>query len=470
MKKEILRIHNFNMEYSATKKLVNISMNLMVGESVGFLGLVNSGKNLLVETLCNSQDLNQTSFYVDRKRIINMAEINKSVYRIIDSNYLIDNWTVAEYICLDSANFILGIYRPKKLATKTEFFLQQLELDIDVNKKLKNLSELEKRLVDLVKAYSREKKILVIEDEFEGCSIQEIQQFKEVLDRVITNKMVAIINTHSYNTSYILSDKYIIFKKGYIVKKCSKDYIRSNSHLEKFLLGTTITSRKKDLDSYKNEQSFTRQVMYSIKNMRLKEKDDLHFDFDKSEVVTILALDVKEKEQIFDLLSGRYINKYIKIYLEQNLCSFDDIRDFVRSKIVSIADMGGEDELLLSMSVGNNILIPSLDKISSLQYILSEHKMVKMLEREVKDNIVETGDDIKDMSINEHIVLLLERWYVYKPKVLILFEPFVHCDMYGVSLVKSYIKKFTSLGTTVIIVKSREEYIVDVSDRIISIQ
>lgn len=469
MKKEILRIHDFNKEYSTTTKLVNISMSLMAGESVGFLGLVNSGKNLLVDILCKSQELNQKSFYVD-KRIINTAEIKKYVYRITASNYLIDNWTVAEYICLDSVGFILGIYRRKKLATKAKLFLQELELDIDVNKKLGNLSELEKRLVDLVKAYSREKKILVIEDEFEGCSTKDIKHFKVILDRVIKNKMVAIINSHSNNVSYILSDKYIIFKKGYIVKKCSKDYIRNNSHLEKFLLGTTITSKKKDLDSYKNEQNFTTQVMYSIKNMRLKEKNDIHFDFDKSEVVTILALDVKEKEQIFDLLSGRYIDKYIKIHLEQNFCSFSDVIDFVKSKIVSIADMGGVDELLLSMSVGDNLLIPSLDKISSLQYILSKHKMGKMLEREIKDNIVETGDDIKDMSINEHIVLLLERWYVYKPKVLILFEPFVHCDIYGVSLVKSYIKKFTSLGTTVIIVKSREEYIVDISDRIISIQ
>lgn len=469
MKKEILRIHDFNMEYSATTKLVNISMSLMAGESVGFLGLVNSGKNLLVDILCKSEDLNQRSFYVNRKRIINMAEIKKLVYRIADSNYLIDNWTVAEHICLDSVDFSLGIYSRKKLASKAKLLLQQLELDIDVNKKLENLSELEKRLVDLVKAYSKEKKILVIQDEFEGCSTQDIKQFKKILDRVIKNKMVAIINSHSDNVSYILSDKYIIFKKGYIVKKCSKDYIRNNSHLEKFLLGTTITSKKKDLDNYKNEHSFTRQVMYSIKNMRLKEKDDIHFDFNKSEVVTILALDVKEKEQIFDLLSGRYIDKYMKIHLEQNLCSFSDVIDFVRSKIVSIADMGGMDELLLCMSVGDNLLIPSLDKISSLQYILSKQKMVKMIEREIKDNITETGDNIKDMSINEHIVLLLERWYVYRPKVLILFEPFVHCDIYGISLVKSYIKKFTSLGTSVILVKSREEYIVDISDRIISI-
>jgi len=51
-----------------------------------------------------------------------------------------------------------------------------------------------------------------------------------------------------------------------------------------------------------------------------------------------------------------------------------------------------------------------------------------------------------------------------------LFEPFFHCDIFGISLVKSYIKKFTGIGTTVIIVKSRKEYAEDISDRIISIR
>ncbi|GKX27672.1 ribose import ATP-binding protein RbsA [Vallitalea longa] len=469
MKKEILRIHDFNMEYSSTVKLTNISMSLMAGECIGFLGLMNSGKNLLVDILCKGENLNQRSFYVNQ-RIVNCADIQKSVYRIATSNYLIDNWTVGEYICLDSVSSILGIYWKNRLAAKTELFLKHLKLDIDVNKKLGDLSGLEKRLIDLVKAYSLEKKIIVIEDEFQGCSIEDIKQFKEVLNRVINNRMVVIINSHSDYVSNILSDKYIIFKKGYIVKKCNKEYIKDNNHLEKFLLGARITSKKKDLDSYKNEQNIISQVIYSVKNVRLKIRDDIHLDFAKSEVVTILILDVNEKEQFFDLISGRYIDKYMKIYLEQNICNFSNVTDFVKKKIVSIADMGGVDELLLSMSDGDNLWIPSLDKISSLQYIFSQHRMDKMLKKQMKGNIEETGNDIKNMSINDHIILLLERWYIYKPKVLILLEPFVHCDIYGVSLVKSYIKKFTSLGTTVIIVKSREEYIADISDRIIHIK
>ncbi len=69
-------------------------------------------------------------------------------------------------------------------------------------------------------------------------------------------------------------------------------------------------------------------------------------------MVTILALDVKEKEQIFELLSGRLTNKDINILLNGRVCNFKDSIDFVKNRIASVADMGGESELLLSMSAG----------------------------------------------------------------------------------------------------------------------
>lgn len=468
MKKEMLRIHELNMEYSATVKLMDISMCLMAGECIGFLGLVNSGKNLLVDILCGHYGTFQDKLYIDGKRNLDLEDIHKSVYRMVPLNYLIDNWTVAEYICLVPNLSFLGIIRRKQLVKKADLLIKELSLDLEANKKLKNLSELEKRLVDLIKAYSIGIKLLVIEDEFEGCSTQDIIQFKDVLDELIQNRMVVIINSNSDTVSKILSDKYIIFKKGYIVKKCSKHFIQNSSHLEKFLLGTTITTKKKNLDEYQNEQIPLKEVIYSVKNIYLTDREEIHFDFYKGEIVSILSLNVKEKKQVFDLLSGRVIDKDLRMELEHNTCHFDDICAFVRSKIVSVADMGGKDELLLGMSAGLNLLVPSMEKIPATQYVFSENKLIKLLKREVRDNIVESGDTIRDMNTNDYIILLLERWYVYKPKVLILFEPFIHCDIYSVSLVKSYIKKFAGLGTTVIIVKSREENIVDISDRIIS--
>jgi len=465
----MLRISNLNIEYSTVEKLENISICLLGGECVGFLGLENSGKKLLVDFICGKHDLDQISFYMDGARYIHTDEMKKYVYKIAFSNYLIDEWTVAEYIYLVDDSSFFSLINRKKLVSKAEELFQKFGLDMDAERKLKKLSELEKRMVDLLKAYSRNAKIIVIEDEFEGCSTQDIGQFKMLLDRVTHQDIASVINSHSDNVSYILSDKYIIFKKGHVVKKCHKNFFSHNNQLEKLLLDTPSITQKDFSENNKNEPCFAKEIVFSASNMILKKNIIQQLDFYQGEVATILVLDVKEKTRIFELLSGRSIDKSMNIVLNNKPCNFNDIIDFVKSRVVSIADMGGESELLLSMSTGSNLLIPSLEKISVLQHVFMERKVIRMLEKEVKDNTTVKHENVKDMNVNDYIILLLERWYIYKPRVLILFEPFVHCDIYGVSLVKSYIKKYTEIGTTVIIIKSREEYVEDISDRMIHV-
>ncbi|QOX62486.1 hypothetical protein FRZ06_03560 [Anoxybacterium hadale] len=485
MKKEMLRINNLNMEYSTTERLRNITLCLLAGECVGFLGLENSGKRLLEDFICGKLNVDRVSFYFDGVRRINTEDLCRYVYKIIASNFLIDDWTVAEYIFLVDESSFLGINK-KRLAAKTEELFLEFGLEINPDRKLKKLTELEKRMVDLLKAYSKHSRIVVIEDEFEGCSTMDIKKFKELIDRVSSRELAVVVNSHSDHVSRILSDKFIIFKKGSIVKKCRKDFIIDNSNLEELLLGGTRTSPEilADADGVEDEKIVndrksqkgiqmhlkeSQAIIYSIGNMTLKRGCVFHFDFYQGEVTTILSLDLKEKTQLFQLLSGRTIDKTMNIVLEKKRCDFNDIIGFVKNRIASIADMGGESELLLSMSAGNNLLIPSLEKISAVQHVLMERRVLKMLENEIKNNLKVKHENIRDMSVNEYILLLLERWLIYKPKVMILFEPFVHCDIFGVSLVKSYIKKFTEAGSAVIIIKSREEYVEDISDRIIHI-
>lgn len=470
MKKELLRINNLNLEYSVVEKLMNISLCLLGGECVGFLGLENSGKNLLVDFICGKHDISKFSYYFDGTRLISTDDLKKKVYRISISNFLIDDWTVAEYIFLVDDSSVFSMMNKKKLISLTDDLFRKFELDLDPDKKLKKLTELEKRMVDLLKAYSRQMRIIVIEDEFEGCSTQDIEIFKSLLDKVVVHDISSVINSHSDNVSQILSDKYVVFKKGYIIKKCRKDFFSSYSNLESMLLGiASVTEDRNVEEDVAALKPGSTELIYSVRNLILKKRVIDRLDFYRGEVVTLLSLDVKEKILVFEMLSGRYIDKSMEIVIDQKTGNFNDIIDFVKSRIASIADVGGESELLLSMSTGNNLLIPSLAKIPAMQHVFVERKVTKMLENEIRNNTKMVPKDVRNMSVNDYITLLMERWYIYRPKVLILFEPFVHCDIFGVSLVKSYIKKFTDIGTAVIIIKSREEYVEDISDRIIQI-
>jgi len=469
MRKEILRIQDMSYQTDAGNELKYISFYLLEGEVTGFLGLENSGKEILVDILSGKLKFKRGIVNLCGERIVSSGDLAGSVYKMKDSNYLIEDWSVAEYISLVDNRSVWGILRQKTLIAEVKELFELLQIEIDVNKRLGDLSEVEKRLVDVAKAYKKRAKILIIEDEFDGLSRQEIEYFKKELVRVISGKVTVIINNHSDMVTGILAEKLIIFKKGEIVKKCSTEYIQNREYLERYLMATNVRSRKKTLDSMTLNQTGKSEIIYRVAHVNTSHETNIEFSFRKGEITTILALDRKEKEEIFNILSGRVQKAGVEQQIGEEVCDFDDISDYVRNKIISILHLGNLEELLPSMSVGENILMPSLNKITSLEYTLAERRMVKMLEKEMAEAGIFKGEKIKKLGVNDRIALTLERWHVYSPKVIVLLEPFAQCDTYGVSLVKSYIKKIASGGTAVIVVKSREEYMEELSDRFVHI-
>lgn len=471
MKKEILRMNNLNFRYGMNRKLEDASLYALEGECLGFRGLTYSGKDLVVGLLTDNVDENirDHHVYIAGRRITSNEELAEKVYRITASNYIIEEWSVAEYIGLVESSWLMMLWKKRRLEEETASFFEMLEVPIDVSRKLKELSELEKRIVDVVKALKRGAKVLVVEDEFEGMRPESIRRFSMVMRRLIHKDMAVIVNSHSDMVLSFLSDKYIIFKKGRIVKKCKKEYITDSVHLEKFLMGNRIISQKRDLDMYRLKQFDERHPVYSVCHIRLKDGRREDFRFAGGEVSTVLVLDRKERERLFMLISGRTTEGDVRYILENQVFDGMEFDKHVAKKVVSVMHLGNTDEVFSRMSVGENLLLPSLCKISSMEYIATSGKMARMLEKNMGHEIPVKGLPAKELEINDLIRVTLERWYIYNPKVLVLFEPFIQCDLYGVSIVKSCIKKFANRGTAVIIIKSREEYMEDISDKMINI-
>ena len=470
MKKEILRINNLNYEYAEARKLKNISLCILEGECVGFFGLAYSGKDLLVRLLNGEAEEGAQDYfvYIDGRKVNGQA-LREMVYHMTESNFMIDDWTVAEYIGLVNAGWWGMVFRKRSLEEEIRQYFEKLSIDIDVGRVLKDLTEFEKRIVDLAKAIRRGARLAVIEDEFEGMTQDAMETFAATMKRLTKGRMAVIVNSHSNMVLSTLSDKYVIFSRGHIVKKCSKSYIRDMAHLESFFIGDSGIYGGILPKSRLPGQPAGRDTVYRVCGVRLQKERREDFCFARGEAVTFLVLDRRRKERLFTLFSGREGEEGVYYMLEDERYDRISIDVPARKKIVSIRHLGGMDEIFAEMTVGENLLLPSLDKISSLEYITSSGGFSRMLTQDMVVGEAEQDRAARNLGINDRIGMTLERWYIYNPLALVLFEPFAQCDAYGVSIVRSYIRKFTARGASVIMIKSRDEYVEDISDRIVNI-
>ena len=107
------------------------------------------------------------------------------------------------------------------------------------------------------------------------------------------------------------------------------------------------------------------------------------------------------------------------------------------------------------MTIDENILMPSLSKISGFAYLLNGNRIVESI-REEYSGVVPIDEDYTVLETTHKIAIVFSRWIVFRPRVLVLLEPFLQCGAAGESAVASYIHRLSMLGTIVIIVQSRE--------------
>ena len=470
MKKELLRINHLNYIYTRTRKLENVSFCILEGECMGFLGFTYSGKDLLTGLLCGelTEGKGSGSIYIGGQKVNDWEILGEKIYRMRPENYMIEEWTVAEYMCLVDARWVGVFFRREVLEEAGDCFAE-LDLDLDVSTRMRHLSEMEKRIVDVVKAYRRGAKIIIIEDEFDGMSQMEIQKFGRVLHRLILGRMSVIVNSNSNFILSALSDKYVIFNHGHIVKKCAREYIWSEEQLELYFLGESTVSVRENIENRQEVSVREEDIVYRVRNMKLRKCGRENLNFIKGEVVTLIVLDRREKERLFMILSGRIKSEGTHYILNGKCYENIECNELSRKKVVSVRALGSREEVFEHMTVDENLMLPSLEKISFWDYIRSSGGIRKMMMEDMGEE--SSAKEIKagELRVNECIRMTLERWYIFNPMVLILFEPFALCDVNGVDIVKKYVKKFASKGATVIIVNTREEYIENISDRIIYI-
>ena len=236
MRRELLKINNLNCTHTQEGKLDNISLFILEGECVGFLGLSYSGKDLLAKILSGNVERGFSGHIHIAGSDKQQDRFKRYIYKICPANYLIGDWTVAEYLCLVESKKHRVYLRRTELENEAKEYLEKLNLKIQVTKKLKQLSEIEKRIVDFAKAcYRGGAKIVIIEDEFEGMSYDEIRMFARIIHRLVKERIGVIVNSHSNFVLTTLSDKYIIFSEGRIVKKCKNINNDSEAQLYQFL-------------------------------------------------------------------------------------------------------------------------------------------------------------------------------------------------------------------------------------------
>ena len=158
MKDEILRIENVTRKIEGITYLDNINFHVFKGEIMGLIPLNNHGKKQLLELISQNISINFGRIYFNEE-LVNYYEhsnmTNNKVYLIDKETKLVEDLKVTDNINVLNRNFRDYIINEKKLIKKTDELLKQLEIKIETQQYVSELTLFEKTVIELIKHRDR---------------------------------------------------------------------------------------------------------------------------------------------------------------------------------------------------------------------------------------------------------------------------------------------------------------------------
>lgn len=464
MKKEILRVEHLQAAPFLYPTLEIDHLNIFKGEAVALIGLSDSGINLFVDVLCGKIPVAEGRILIDEKPVQLLDEAAArfaGIYRLSQDQTLIDEMSIAENIFVLRRNSLKNLRLPRALLlNQAAALLQSLGIYLSPSLPAGRLTPSQKHLVELAKMVGGGAKLIIFDEVLVSYTLEELNRLRQIINHLKAQGISFLFCGQNLDDILQFTEKVVFFKEGRITRKVARVAFE-NSMITDFAVGYALESPEHLPENTLGE------VVFAVENIILPGHDHLRqFSIRAGEVVAFVEMDERRKEHLYLALTGQENMPGLAFYLDGRRLETVSQESFFNQRIVCVENLHRDTSLLSNLSAEENLLFPSLKKIAGPAGYISGD-ISETLKKDFFGPGAFAVPNVLELDNHQKISLVLERWFIFRPKVLILKNPFSQVDEIGRDLIARAVEKFSRAGTAVIILASRENRLEGICHRII---
>jgi ABC-type sugar transport system ATPase subunit len=212
------------------------------------------------------------------------------------------------------------------------------------------------------------------------------------------------------------------------------------------------------------------ETLFEVKNFSLKDKfQGINFEVKKGEILGIAGLVGAGRTEVMNSIFGLIPPDTGEIYMEGRRIEIKTPQDAIDNGIAYVTEDRKNEGLILQMGVGQNITLASMKTLSKgLGILLSEEK--KIIADQIKALRIKVHSPkqlVASLSGGNQQKVVLAKWMMKNPKLLILDEPTRGIDVGAKSEIYRLMCEYVAKGNAIIMISSEMPEVMGMSDRII---
>ncbi|WWR15978.1 sugar ABC transporter ATP-binding protein [Lachnospiraceae bacterium JLR.KK008] len=462
----ILQCSGISKAFGGTQALKDVQLNIKRGEVHALLGENGAGKSTLMKIIIGLYKQDQGSMMFEGKpyQAKGPVEAIKAGISMIHQELNPEpHLSIADSIFLKREDMVGKIFlNKKKQNERTDAILKQFNFPYDARTLIKELTLAQVQMVEIIKAVSSDARLIIMDEPTSSLDSEETDHLFRVI-RELKEKGVAIIYiSHRMEEIFEICDRVSVFRDGTFIKSCSMEGV-TRDELISMMVGRKVESVFPKVDCEIGD------VVFKAEGLTGNGFENVSFEVHAGEILGLSGLVGSGRSETMRAIFGLDPIKSGKMYLEGKEIKNRNPRSAINKGICMVNEDRKNFGLCLMRSLRENISLPNLPK-KQRGILINQKREIKECE-EVAQKLTVKAASIEhnafSLSGGNQQKVVIAKWIMANPKLLILDEPTRGVDVGAKSEIHSLMCEFAAKGMAVIMISSELPEVMGMSDRIL---
>ena len=462
-------------------KVCGLKKSFGGGKVTALVGENGAGKSTFMKILMGEYDSDAGTIELNGKEVHftdSHQALSNGISMIFQEMSPFPNLTVAENMYIGREPHKLHFLKKKELREKAKAQLKKLNISLNIDTPVKNLTVSEMQLLEIAKAVSYQSQIVIMDEPTSALTDSEVRILFDMIAKLKKQGVAIIYISHKLDELFEIADVISVLRDGQMISKKKKELVDRDVMISKMvgrkidnIYPSEMVGRKID-NIYPTVEKKIGEPVLEVRN--LKRQGIFHnisFHLKKGEILGIAGMVGAGRTEVVTSIFG--IDKYQsgEIFLNGKKVDIYSPKSAIQNHIALVPEDRARCGLNLGATIRSNMCTTILNKTSKFHGALSDSKAEYNYTRLMMDkmHIKATGSEQEAGSLSggNQQKIVVGKWLLTEPEIVFLDEPTRGIDVGAKYEIYQLIQKLAKEGKAIIMISSEMPELLGICDRVL---
>ena len=466
MTRPVLSLRSVTKRFGATLALDAMSLDLLPGEVHAIVGENGAGKSTMIKTMTGIHAPTEGHVEIDGARVaLNGPQAARAlgVTAMYQEPMVFPDLDVAENVFIAKTDEG-WLQRPADLRRRAAELTERIGMTLDLGRLASQLTLAEQQAVEIARALSQDVRVLIMDEPTAALSAHEAEQLRAVAVRLAKQGVAVVYISHRLEEIFEIADRVTVIRDGQhistrpIAEVTSEGMVAEMVGREVDHLFEHVPSRARD------------EVLLEVQNLsREGAFEDVSFDIRRGEILCLAGLIGAKRTDVALALFGIAPATGGSIRYKGAAFTPRAAREAIAAGIAYVSEDRRKLGLAMPLSIRENVTLATLGDVLTPAGFLRRRRELEIAQAWRERLAVRTRDvetPVGDLSGGNQQKVMLAKWLVLEPDLLIVDEPTRGVDVGAKAEVHRLIRDFVAKGGAALVISSDLPEVLAMGDRI----